>query len=60
MNPDPNAIRADAKHGADEIHRYEYSGIEERLGKVPKWLIIVYAALTVWGIYYLWAFWSHA
>ena len=44
----------------EEIHRYEYSGIEERKGKVPGWLIVVYLALSIWAIYYLWTYWYHA
>jgi hypothetical protein len=49
---------SDDKH--NEIHRYEHSGIEERVGKVPVWLIVVYVALSVWAIYYLWTYWYHA
>lgn len=48
----------DDKH--EEIHRYEYSGIEERVGKVPGWLIVVYLVLSVWAIYYLRTYWYHA
>lgn len=42
----------------DEIHTYEFSGIQERRGKVPMWLM-VYLSLGIWGAYYLWAYWSH-
>jgi hypothetical protein len=43
-----------------DIHTYEYSGIQERTGKVNTWLIVVYAALLIWGIWYLITFWNHA
>jgi hypothetical protein len=33
-------------------------GIESYEGKVPVWLIIVYASLIVWGIYYLIRYWG--
>ncbi len=43
----------------EELHTYEYSGIQERRGKVPMWLMLVYLSLGIWAIYYLWAYWSH-
>ncbi len=43
-----------------EIHTFEYSGISERRGKVPTWLVVVYISLSIWAAYYLWAYWSHA
>jgi hypothetical protein len=43
----------------DDLETYEYSGIQVRHGKVPGWLIVVYAALGIWGVYYLWAYWTH-
>lgn len=43
----------------EELHAYEYSGIQERRGKVPMWLMLVYLSLGIWAIYYLWAYWSH-
>jgi hypothetical protein len=47
------------KHDDHEIHTYEYSGIQERAGKVNTWLIIVYVSLLIWGGWYLFAFWKH-
>lgn len=41
-----------------EISRYEYSGIEERHGIVPKWLAGVYIILLIWMVYYLVRFWT--
>ena len=43
-----------------DIHTYEYSGIQERTGKVNGWLVVVYAALLIWGVWYLITFWKHA
>jgi hypothetical protein len=42
-----------------EISHYEYSGIDERHGFVPKWLILVYGALLVWMVYYLVHYWTN-
>lgn len=32
--------------------------VESYEGRVPVWLIIVYAILGVWGLYYLVAYWG--
>lgn len=41
-----------------EVQRFEFSGIEQRRGMVPKWLVAVYAALFIWMIWYLVQFWT--
>jgi hypothetical protein len=41
----------------EEVNRYEYSGIEERHGFIPAWLIAVMTILGVWMVYYLVRFW---
>ena len=41
-----------------EINRYPTSGIEERHGRVPKWLAGVYVVLLIWMVYYLVRFWT--
>ena len=41
-----------------EINRYEFSGIEERHGIVPKWLAAVYIVMFVWMVFYLVNFWT--
>jgi hypothetical protein len=41
-----------------EINRYETSGIEERHGIVPAWLIGVIVILAIWMVYYLIRFWT--
>lgn len=48
-----------AADGADpEVQTYEYSGIQERKGKVNGWLIALYVVLTIWGVWYLFAYWT--
>jgi hypothetical protein len=44
-------------HEEPEVHRYEFSGIEERRGIVPGWLIAVMTVLGLWMVYYLVRFW---
>jgi hypothetical protein len=46
------------KAANDELYVYKDSGIEERHGRVPPWLWVVTAALVLWGVYYLVAYWS--
>jgi hypothetical protein len=41
-----------------ELNRYEFSGIEERHGFIPKWLAGVYVVLLIWMVYYLVRFWT--
>jgi hypothetical protein len=41
----------------DEKETY-LGGVESYDRSVPVWLIIVYASLTVWGIYYLIKYWG--
>ncbi len=40
------------------VFYYKDSGIRERHGRIPPWLLAVIVALLVWGIYYLVAFWQ--
>lgn len=44
--------------GHADLHRYESSGIEERTGRVPAWLVAVIVVLFVWMVYYLVRNWS--
>jgi hypothetical protein len=44
--------------GADEINRYEFSGIEERHGTVPLWLKGVIVVMFVWMVVYLRRYWK--
>jgi hypothetical protein len=39
-------------------YNYEFSGIRERVGKVNGWLIALYVALTIWGVWYLVEYWT--
>ncbi len=41
-----------------EISHYEFSGIDERHGRIPRWLGFVYVVLLIWMVYYLVRFWT--
>jgi N-terminal domain of cytochrome oxidase-cbb3, FixP len=43
---------------SSEISRYASAGIEERHGRVPRWLLGVYVVLLIWMVYYLVRFWT--
>jgi hypothetical protein len=51
-------MQNEEKHESSEISRYESAGIEERHGKIPKWLAVVYGGLLIWMVYYLVRFWT--
>ena len=42
----------------EPLERYGGGEIEVRPGRVNRWLLVVYVVLAVWGIWYLFAFWS--
>ncbi len=47
------------EHGkGNQVFLYKDSGILERHGKVPFWLVLVLIALVIWSIYYLIAYWT--
>ena len=41
-----------------EVEQYAQGEIRVYHGIVNKWLLVVYAILAVWGIYYLFKFWG--
>ena len=41
-----------------EVERYAQGEIRAYHGIVNKWLLVVYAILAVWGIYYLFKYWG--
>lgn len=43
---------------ADELERFADGEISARHGRVNKWLMIVYAIMFVWAIYYGITYWG--
>lgn len=42
----------------DEVHVYRHSGIQERRGTVPVWLLLVAIGLLIWSVYYTVRYWT--
>ena len=45
-------------HARGPIHEYAGGEIRTYRGIVNRWLLVVYALLAVWGVYYLVAYWG--
>jgi hypothetical protein len=42
----------------DDLHTFAGGEIQSRHGIVNRWLLVVYAILAVWGVYYLVTYWT--
>jgi len=42
----------------ERIHDYAGGEIQSRAGRVNRWLLVVYAVLAVWAVYYLVVYWG--
>jgi len=40
------------------VHEYARGEIQSYEGRVNRWLLVVYAVLAVWAVYYLFAYWG--
>ena len=64
MQKDPGSVglkrsAPPAETGGDPaIYQYEPSGIRERSGYIPVWLMLVAFGLFVWGVYYAMRYWN--
>jgi hypothetical protein len=43
---------------ADVLHEYAGGEIRSWEGRVNRWLLVVYAILGVWAVYYLFRYWG--
>ena len=43
---------------ADQLEDYAGGYIQARHGRIPLWLLAVYAVLFVWALYYLYVYWG--
>jgi hypothetical protein len=41
-----------------ELEEYAGGFIQARVGYIPVWLLVVYAVLFIWGLYYMYAYWG--
>ncbi len=42
----------------DELEEYAGGYIKARVGRIPAWLLVVYAVLFIWALYYLVTYWG--
>ncbi len=43
---------------AHEMEEYAGGYIKARVGHIPVWLLVVYAVLFIWALYYLFTYWG--
>ncbi len=48
----------DPGHPEPAVEEFADGEIRSYHGRVDAWLLVVYAVLAVWGVYYLFAFWG--
>jgi hypothetical protein len=41
-----------------ELEEYAGGTIQARVGYIPVWLLVTYAVLFAWGLYYMYAYWG--
>ena len=54
----PSEPTRDEVSHEDEREEYGGGAIEARHGYIPIWLLVVYAVLFVWGMYYAYTYWG--
>ncbi len=42
----------------ERVHDYADGEIQSRSGRVNRWLLVVYAVLAIWAVYYLVVYWG--
>ncbi|TMQ15370.1 MAG: hypothetical protein E6K82_25425 [Candidatus Rokuibacteriota bacterium] len=48
----------DDRREPDAVHDYADGEIQTRTGRVNRWLLVVYAILALWSVYYLVVYWG--
>lgn len=54
----PSKPTSDHMSHEDELEEYGGGAIEARHGYIPIWLLVVYAVLFLWGMYYAYTYWG--
>jgi hypothetical protein len=57
-SPAPGSELAERERRQGPIEEYAHGEIRVYHGIVNKWLLVVYAILAVWGVYYLFTYWG--
>lgn len=58
QNSDTGESEKRSDSEGEEVYVFKDSGIRERRGRVPLWLIGVAVCLLLWGVYYLIYYWE--
>jgi hypothetical protein len=59
MSDSLNTVRtSETETAPHELEEYAGGYITARRGKIPAWLLAVYAVLFIWALYYLVMFWG--
>ncbi|MEW5942483.1 MAG: hypothetical protein AB1710_01355 [Pseudomonadota bacterium] len=58
MTPEDERQESEAGEPQKDTYVYGETGIEERRGAIPSWLIAVAVGLIAWAIYYAVTYWS--
>ncbi len=56
--PDRDRVIAEHERERGHIEEFAQGEIRSYHGFVNRWLLLVYAVLTIWGVYYLVKFWG--
>ena len=54
----PSEPTRDGASHEEELEEYGGGAIEARHGYIPIWLLVVYAVLFLWGMYYAYTYWG--
>ncbi len=49
---------SDERDRGEEVEHFAGGEIQSFRGRVNAWLLVVYAVLAVWGVYYVFKFWG--
>jgi hypothetical protein len=52
----PELVVSESSH--PELEEYAGGTIQARVGYIPLWLLIVYAVIFAWGLYYMSVYWG--
>lgn len=58
MTTENEQRKSDGGESPKDTFAYGETGIQEKRGGIPLWLILVTVSLIAWGIWYTIAFWS--
>jgi hypothetical protein len=58
QQPESTPSKPASDSPAHEMEEYAGGYIQARVGHIPVWLLVVYAVLFIWALYYLVTYWG--